>query len=159
MNPSTGQYSICDCIRLGKFLESRTQPILCTMCSSLDVNTVLAKRSGLSQKYSNIYSKSHVTPEALNVESILLKQRQILIASRISSKSIKISDASLFINNMKHSALVRFKYQTGPLMVFHPVHPVLVFLLPQTKHSTPLTPLANQPTGHVSHLILPLLTL
>ena len=120
LHPSIRQHSVRDCTRLGRFSDSRCRPILCTMCSSFDVSTVLAKRYLLSQKHPNIFIKPYLTPEALKIESALLKQRRDLITSGTLFKNIKIRDNSLYnslyINGTKHGSVINSTYQTCPLV-------------------------------------------
>ncbi len=45
---SITEYSVIDCIKLGKYLDSRCHPILATMNRPSDVSQILANRAKLS---------------------------------------------------------------------------------------------------------------
>ena len=79
ISPSFNDMSLRECRRLGKYLESNVspRPLLVTLSRSSEVSAFLDKRYALAKD--NIYIKPDLSLEERKVESILLKERRVLI--------------------------------------------------------------------------------
>ena len=115
LHSSITEYSVIDCIRLGKYSEDRCRPTLVTMNRPNDVSTVLVNRVHLSQT-PHISIKPDLSPVERKVESILLKERRNLILSGTPRHHIKIRKDSLFINDREYGRVVDFTFLLCPLV-------------------------------------------
>ena len=90
--------AIKDCFRLGKYdpQHKRPRPILVKFIRTLDVSSILSKRSVLSPP---INIKPDMSPEERLRDSVLLKERWSLIQSGISRSDIKIRKSHLYVKN------------------------------------------------------------
>ena len=90
--------AIKDCFRLGKYdpQHKRPRPILVKFIRTLDVSSILSKRSVLSPP---INIKPDMFPEERLRDSILLKERWSLVQSGISRNDIKIRKSHLYVKN------------------------------------------------------------
>ena len=93
--------SIRDCVRLGKYDESRNRPVLAHLNRTCDVSNVLSNRHKLFTT-PGISVKPHQSPKERATESTLLRQRRALIVSGIDKGSIKIRGNSIYVNNQNY---------------------------------------------------------
>ena len=144
---------VVDCFGLGKFKsnQSRSRPILVKLQRTIDATTILANRNSLS---SPIFNKQDMSPAEQKIESILLKERWLLIEGGFNHKSIKISSVnhSIYVNNQVFGRVVNSQFQRT-----NNYHPILRHLL--TIWMTPpwLPPLTHQKvmimSRHLSRLL------
>ena len=103
---------VVDCFWLGKFKsnQSRSRPILVKLQCTIDATTILANRTSLS---SPIFIKPDMSPAEQKIESILLKERWLLIEGGFDHKSIKISSVnhSIYVNNQVFGRVVNSQFQ------------------------------------------------
>ena len=97
--------SLCDCYRLGKFDSNRRKPrpILVKFIRVADASSVLSKRGKLKPPY---FIKPDMSLDERRQESILMKERWLLIQSGVSRQSIKIRNSSLLVDNKLHGKVV-----------------------------------------------------
>ena len=88
--------TVCDCIRLEKYIESRKRPILVKLNSAREVSTILASRPKLDK---GISIKPDMAKQEREIESLIFKERRSLITSVMQSKEIKIRGKSLYVSN------------------------------------------------------------
>lgn len=100
--PSFNPLSIRDCFRLGKYVESssRPRPILVSLNRVADVNSVLSKRSSLSSDGFRV--KPDLPPEERHAESLLLKERWLLIDEGTDRGLIKMQRSCLYVSGRLH---------------------------------------------------------
>ena len=103
---------VVDCFRLGKFKsnQSRLKPILVKLQCTIDATTILVNRTSLS---SPIFIKPDMSPAEQKTESILLKERWLLIEGGFDCKSVKISSVnhSIYVNNQVFGRVVNSQFQ------------------------------------------------
>ena len=128
-------YSIRDCIRLGKYKENARspRPILAKLFRPTDVSRLLSKRSKLQHP---IVIKPDMTPTQRSQEAILLKQRWLLMQSGTPKQSIKIRKDKLFLNGRPHGQAVDSEYKLLPLVSD-------LLFSPNNKSDASLTPTTN----------------
>lgn len=90
------RHSVCDCIRLGQYNESRKWPILVKLNSAHEVSIVLANRPKLDK---GISIKPDMAKQEREIKSLLLKEWRSLITSGKQSKEIKIRGRPLYVSN------------------------------------------------------------
>ena len=112
---SISEFSVRDCIRLGKFSENHCRPILVIMSRSNDVLAILGKKRQLSQ-HPHISIKPDLVPKVRKIESILLKQRRELITSGNDPRVIKIRKHTLLCNGREYGVVVNSTFQKYPLI-------------------------------------------
>ncbi len=78
VDDSVPHQSIRDCIRLGKYNESKNRPTMIELTRASDVTSILSNRRNLSH-HPGISIKPNLTRDQRKVESILLKKRWELI--------------------------------------------------------------------------------
>lgn len=93
--------SISDCIRLGKYKEERTRPLLVKLLRTSDAQAILANRRQLASR-PGINVKPDLTAEQRKSESILLRERRALIESGVERSRIKLRRNSLFVDENKY---------------------------------------------------------
>jgi len=93
--------SIHDHHRLGKYQEQCRHPrsIFVRFKRVIDVSLLLSKTRSLP---SGIRIKPDMTPEEQLIESILLKERWVLIQKETDRRSIKIHGNRIFVNSKLH---------------------------------------------------------
>ena len=79
------------------------RPVLVKLTHSCDVSNILANLDKLSN-LPGISIKPQMSPKERNTESILLRERYILINSGTSKSDIKIRRNALYINNTKYDS-------------------------------------------------------
>ena len=100
--PDMSDFAVCDCLRIGRYSEERTRPLVVKFTRSCDVATVFANRYKIPKSESpNISIKPFMSRAERNQESTLLKERRALIESGVDRKTIKIRGNSIFINKIK----------------------------------------------------------
>ena len=100
--PDLSDYAICDCLRIGKYSDQRSRPLIVRFARSCDVANVLSNRHKLSTAdCPNVSLKPFMSIAERKTESTLLKERRALIDSGVERKCIKIRGNSLYINNTK----------------------------------------------------------
>ena len=96
---SLEDYSIRDCIRIGKYSPNgtRPRPLLVKFLRACDVNTILYKLSqgGLPAELSGIAIKHHMTPSEVKSNSILLRKRLELSQEGVDKQRLKIKGNKL----------------------------------------------------------------
>ena len=107
--PSISQWSIRDCVRLGKYSLSRSRPTLVKLTCAHDASSILANRYKLKDK-PGISVKPDMTCEERAVESIRLRECYTLASSGTNKSNIKIRGSSLYINKIKHGSVINSKY-------------------------------------------------
>ena len=131
VDDSISELSIRDCLRLGKFSETKCRPILVTLNRSSDVLSILSKRAKLSS-IPGISIKPDMTKEQRKIESILLRERWILIQSGVHRRCIRLRGDSIFVNNKKHGSVADNEF-----VPFASVSPVLERIVPASSASIP----------------------
>ena len=111
VSPDISEHTIRDCVRLGKFSEARSRPLLVKLTRASDVQSILSNRANLSIM-KGISIKEVMTHNERKVESLLLRERRSLIEAGISSKSIKLRGISLYVDRKRHGSVVDFVYKT-----------------------------------------------
>ena len=101
--PDISCQSICDCTRFGRYSNDRHRQVLVKLTRSCDVSNILANRGKLSN-LPGISIKPLMSPKERKTESILLRERYILITSGTSKSDIKIRRNALYINNTKYGS-------------------------------------------------------
>lgn len=96
--PSLSEHALRDCLRLGKYTVEKSRPLLVKLCRSCDVATILSNRSQLSST-PGISIKPDRSRADRQKESVLLKERRALINGGVSSRSIKIRNNCLLVDN------------------------------------------------------------
>ena len=99
INSNVHSQAIKDCFHLGKYdpQHKRPRPIMVRFIRTLDVSSILSKRSVLSPP---INIKPDMFPEERLRDSILLKERwSLIIQSGISRSDIKIRKSHLYVKN------------------------------------------------------------
>lgn len=83
MDNSLDEQSVRDCFRLGKYSKEKQRPILVKFACARNVTSILSNRRNLagSEKYKKIYLKRDMTKLERQEESLLLKERSVLISS------------------------------------------------------------------------------
>ena len=109
-HPSITEHSFRDCFRLGKYSTDRCRPLLVTLSRSSDVFTILGNRRSLAD-HPGISVKPDLSPDDRRIESLLLKQRRVLISSGTNSKDIRLHGNSLSIKGKKYGSVVNFDFQ------------------------------------------------
>ena len=84
--------------------NDRHRPVLVKLTRSCDVSNILANRGKLSN-LPGISIKPLMSPKERNTESILLRERYIVINSGTSRSVIKIRRNALYINNTKYGSV------------------------------------------------------
>ena len=109
-------FSIRDCLRLGKYKvrSQRPRPILVKLNQTMDVSSILSKRSDLP---AGITVKPDLSIQERHIEAMLLKERWSLIQSGVNKREIKIKSSVLYLREKKHaevsnSSLVRISPST-----------------------------------------------
>ena len=93
--------SIRDCFRLGKFVTNskRPRPLLVKLNRSADVMSLLSLKTSLPD---SIVFKPDLSPQEQAINSLLLKERWLLIQSGVQRKSIKLRADSILVNGKVH---------------------------------------------------------
>ncbi len=98
-------YSIRDCIRLGKYVEERCRPILVKLTRACQASSILAGRKNLS-KSTGVWIKHDMTPSERSIDAILLKKRWELIQSGTDRGNIKIKGNKIFVGNKNYGSVI-----------------------------------------------------
>ena len=110
VDDSVPHHSIRDCIRLGKYNESKNRPTMIELTRASDVTSILSNRRNL-RHHPGISIKPSLTRDQRKVESILLKKRWELInKDQCEKHDIKIKGNSLFVKGTKHGSVHKFEY-------------------------------------------------
>ena len=88
--------SIRECRRLGKYVNTKTRPILVTLNSTGDVSNILS-HSRRSKPPVSI--RPDLSPNDRKINAILLHERWKLIQSGRNRNSIKVRNSTLYVNN------------------------------------------------------------
>ena len=96
--------SIRDCLRLGKYTESRNRPTLIKLTRAQDVTNILANRKKLAA-CPGISIKPDMNARERAIENILLRKRRELIISGQNGSKIKLRGNSLFVNKKKYGTV------------------------------------------------------
>ena len=160
---SINSASIKDLHRLGKFntLLTRPRPILVKFIRAADVMSVLSNRRLLTHPIS---IKPDLSQQERKRDSLLLKERWILIQSGCSRHDIKIRESRLYVKNKLYGCVNNSKFMVSP---DYPV-PTPTSSSIQSTDSLPLipkditlsqhSPVAGSPiqsnTNQSSHLVL-----
>ena len=100
--PDLSDYAVCDCVRIGKYSDQRSRPLIVRFARSCDAVNVLSNRHRLSKvDCPNVSLKPFMSIAERKTESILLKERRALIDSGVERKYIKIRGNSIYVNNIK----------------------------------------------------------
>ena len=105
--------SIKDLHRLGKFntLLTRPRPILVKFIRAADVMSVLSNRRLLTHPVS---IKPDLSQQERKRDSLLLKERWILIQSGCSRHDIKILESRLYVKNKLYGCVNNSKFMVSP---------------------------------------------
>ena len=116
---SINECYIRECVRLGKYDESKCRPVLATLNRSQDVLLILSKvaksRSSLPP---GIQIKADLSKEERVTKGCLLKERRALIETGVQRSRISFRRNKLFIDDRLHGEvdMVNFSFQKGPLI-------------------------------------------
>ena len=109
MDTGVTTHSIQDCIRLGRYSESKNRPILVKLSRAQDVSSILSKRYKLTS-IPGISIKADMFREERITESILLSQRWKLITDGVLRANIRIRGKSLYVNKKIHGTVTNSVY-------------------------------------------------
>ena len=100
--PSFCAMCIRDSFRLGKYTESNShpRPILVSLNRVADVNLVLSKRSSFPSV--GLRVKPDLSPEERHIESLLLKERRLLIDKGTDRGLMKLHRNCLYVSGRIH---------------------------------------------------------
>jgi len=124
--------AIKDCFRLGKYNASHThpRPLMVKFLRTIDATHILSNRELLQ---SPVYVKPDLTQEERKMESLLLRERRVLIDKGISRNRIKLHNSQLLLDNQPHCTVQNFQLQFNiptsnndsntPMIVGHSVTP------------------------------------
>ena len=98
LDPEVTTHSVQDCIRLGKYLDSKNRPILVKLSRACDVSSILSNRYKLASS-PRPSIKADMSPEERAIYSALLTQRWMLITNGVSRANIRIRGKSLYVHN------------------------------------------------------------
>ena len=105
--PSFNEYSIRECIRLGKYTQSahsvRPRLLLVRLNKVSDVLEVLSKKSSLPN---GIYIKPDLSPSDRQVEATLLMQRRALINASVARNRIRIHNNCIYIDTRCYGRVI-----------------------------------------------------
>ena len=106
-------HSIRDCFRLGQYKEhaERPRPLLIKLNRTIDVASLLSKRSSLPKDISIKPDMSHAER---TTESVLMKERWRLIQSGIDRKTIRIQSTNIYVNNKLHGKACNSSFVPSP---------------------------------------------
>ena len=112
---SLEDYSIRDCIRIGKYSPNgtRPRPLLVKFHRACDVSTILYELSqgGLPAELSGIAIKHHMTPSEVKSNSILLRKRLELSQEREDKQRLKIRGNKLLQDSQLLGEVVDGEYK------------------------------------------------
>ena len=110
LDSSIQSQSIKDCYRLGKFSTgaSRPRPLLIKFVRVADVTSILSKKRNLSNPYS---LKPDMSSEQRLQESVLMKERWILIQAGTERRNIRIRGNSLYVCGNLHGRVINSKFE------------------------------------------------
>ena len=116
---SINDCSIRECVRLGKYDESKCRPVLASLNRSRDVLSIISKvaASRLSLP-PGIQVKPDLSKEERATKACLLKERRALIDAGVFRSQISIRKNQLFIADRLHGKVdpVNFSFQKGPFI-------------------------------------------
>jgi len=106
---SINPLSICDLLRPGKYHEKSKQPrpILVKLNQTINVSQVQSKARFLSKE---IRIKPDMSQEERQIESLLLKERWVLIQAGTECKVIKIRGTKIFFSNKLHGQIINSSF-------------------------------------------------
>ena len=98
------------CYRLGKFSTgaSRPRPLLIKFVRVADVTSILSKKRNLSNPYS---LKPDMSSEQRLQESVLMKERWILVQAGTERRNIRIRGNSLYVCGNLHGWVINSKFE------------------------------------------------
>ena len=102
--PSLELHHIKDCLCLGKYSDSlrRPRPLLVKLNCICDVADILSRRTSLPAS-SNVYIKPHLSQAQKHTESLLLKERRLLIDAGTDRRAIRMSAGTIYIGDRPHA--------------------------------------------------------
>lgn len=103
------EQSLRDCIRLGKYSDTKCRPVLAKLLRSCDVSSILANRRKLCSN-PNVSIKPDMTHEERAIKSTLLRERRQLINEGIERSNINIRGNVLFVNKKKYGSVVNAEF-------------------------------------------------
>ena len=114
VNDQLDPNAIKDCFRLGKYNSNHTRPrpLMVKFLRTIDAAHILSNRKLLQ---SPVYVKPDLTPEERKTESLLLKERRVLIDKGVTRNRIKLRNSQLFVDNQLHCAVQSSKIQFSAL--------------------------------------------
>ena len=111
INPSITDLSIRGCFRIGKFLPTKTRPLIVIFLRVQDVCLILQRLSP-DVLPSGVAIKPHMSATEMKVESILLRERwKLYTQSRVDKRQIKIRGRKLFIDSRLVGEVVDGEYK------------------------------------------------
>lgn len=110
INDQLDPSAIKDCFRLGKYNTSHTRPrpLMVKFLRTIDATHILSNRKLLQ---SPVYVKPDLTQEERKTESLLLRERRVLIDKGIGRNRIKLRNSQLFLDNQPHCTVQNFQLQ------------------------------------------------
>lgn len=134
--PTLDEHHIRDCFRLGKFEDnrSRPRPVLAKLNCASDVVNILARYRSTTSDNRKIFIKPDLSPEQRSIESLLLKERRVLIESSIHRKAIKIRGNGIFVRDRSHAKVVNGVLEFNPTL--GDVAPALNHIVSSTNESS-----------------------
>ena len=114
LDSSLDAKSVRDCFRLGKFSRDKFRPILVKFTCARHASPILSNSGKLAEneQYKKISIKRDMSKLERQSESLLLKERFLLINSGIPSKDIKLKENQLFVNDKVVGSIVDRIYKS-----------------------------------------------
>lgn len=154
---ATSADPIVDCQRLGKYSKSeeRSRPILLHLARALDVTRIMSNRKNLVSM-PGISIKPHMSSHERKVESVLLKERRLLINSGSSRSDIKItpSKGELHLSNKILGKVDFSSYDFVRTSVLSPQTPTLELTPNSSIHQIESVHSPTSVDGHQSHTLV-----
>lgn len=122
LDPVVTTSLITDSVRLGRYSEKNTRPLLVKLTRSNDVQSILMARKKLATR-PNITIKPDMTAEDRRIESLLLKERRSLIDAGTKRSDIKIQGNEILVRKKRHGAIIEGTFQQCSLPPVHDDQP------------------------------------
>ena len=100
-------------------VSSRPRPVLVKFNCASDVVNILAKYCSLSSNAHRFFIKPDLSPVERSIESLLLKERRVLIDSGTLRKAIKVCGNCIFVNSRPHSKVINGALVFNPTLADH----------------------------------------
>lgn len=110
LDPLVTCSQVVDVVRLGKYSVGISRPLLVTLTRPSDVQSVFLARRKLATR-PGIGVKPDLSAEERKVESLLLKERRVLIDSGADRSTIRLHSDTIFVRKQKHGTIVNGEFK------------------------------------------------